>query len=106
MIFARLICYNQCMQFDPDTWGLSPYIVRGQPSRDPLRWSPDGLVATALDLPNEPLRTYSWYGVRGSNRYPMGKAFPDYLELDGWDSKPSLLGFGVLLLLIYLIFKK
>jgi hypothetical protein len=94
------------MQFNTDVWGLSPVMVRGQPSGDPLRWTPQGLVATALDLPNEPVRTHSWYGVRGSQKYPFGKAFPDYLELDGWDAKYPLLGLGVIVLLVYLLFMR
>lgn len=96
------------MRFRP-IWGKTPVIVRGQPSGDPLRWTPQGFVSTALDLPNEPLRTYSWYGVRGSQKYPFGKAFPDYLELDSWDlgqdvsaltSVQIIVGVGILLLLL------
>jgi hypothetical protein len=81
-------------------------MVQGQPSGDPLRWTPQGLVSTALDLPNEPVRTYSWYGVRGSKKYPFGKAWTDAWEIEGWDAKYPLLGVGVIVLLAYLLFMR
>jgi len=69
----------------PLIWGMSPVTVKGQPSGDTLRWTPTGLIQTALDIPDEPLRTYSWYGVRGSKKYPFGRAWNDAWQIDGWN---------------------
>jgi hypothetical protein len=83
------ICYNKFMQALPV--GVSSIAVRG--FRDPsdiLRWTPQGFVQVGTDMPGEPIRTYSVYGVRGSSKYPMGKAFPEPWEIDGWDGIGSL----------------
>lgn len=81
-------------------------------SDDTLRWVPgQGWLNIATDIPGEPLRTYSYYGVRGSKKYPYGKSFTDPYELDGWDihlNKQHLWIFGslaVILGVIYLLRK-
>jgi len=69
---------------------------------DIMRWTPQGYQQTALDMEGEPLRTYSPYGVRGSQKYPFGKAFKEAWEIDGWDHHltPGLAVAALLLLLL------
>lgn len=63
---------------------------------DPVRYSPIyGKVTSPLFDPNEPVRTYSPYGWRGSQKYPFGRAFPDRWSIEGLET-PSK--FGLLLL--------
>lgn len=76
---------------------------------DILRWNPGGgYFSTALDMKNEPLRTYSVYGVKGSRKFPMGKAFPEMFELDNWDDfinyKSIAIGIIVSIIILKLIF--
>jgi len=53
---------------------------------DPVR----GLVSSPMFEAGEPLTPQSVYGWRGSKKYPMGKAFPDYLSIEGWEAKKFL----------------
>lgn len=70
--------------------------------RDPtdiMRWSPTGYMSTALDMPGEPIRTYSPYDVRGSSKYPFGKAFKEPWELSGEGSSKTWILIASILLL-------
>ena len=52
---------------------------------DPIR----GMVTSPLFEEDEPIRTFSPMGWRGSKKYPFGKAFPEKNLIEGWDT-----GFG------------
>jgi len=73
-------------------------------------WDPyAGRVSSPLFEEGEPLTPQSVYGWRGSKKYPMGKAFPDWLSLesyDGVDTSWKMLLVGVSVALItYCIYK-
>lgn len=98
------------MQDAPKIWGQSAFTVKGEGSGDPLRWTPAGFVQTGLDLPGEDVRTYSWYGVTGTKKYPFGKAFKDPWEISGWnlgqmDTSLSLYTGLITVILLVLVFK-
>lgn len=61
------------------TYGLSSE-VRTNPDGTVAHWGVYGWYSTPLDDPKEPLRTYSYYGWRGSQRFPFGKAFISLYE--------------------------
>lgn len=48
---------------------------------DPVR----GHISSPLFEEGERLRPNSVYDWRGSKKYPMGKAFPDWNVIEGWD---------------------
>ena len=54
---------------------------------DPIR----GNVSGPMIQGDEPIRTFSPYGWRGSKRFPMGLPFPQWNVVEGWD---GLAGFG------------
>jgi len=96
------------MFYLPSYFPYGPIAQQGW--RDPtdiIRWTPQGYVSTALDMIGEPIRTYSVYGVRGSSKYPFGKAFREPWEIDGIDdiaSNKLLIIFAIIIAVIFLRF--
>jgi hypothetical protein len=72
---------------------------------DPVR----GHVSSPLFEEGEPLRPNSVYDWRGSKKYPMGKAFPDWNVIEGFDMPSNkwllLAGVAVLGASAYFYFK-
>jgi hypothetical protein len=72
---------------------------------DPVR----GLVTSPMFEKDEPIRTFSPMGWRGSKKYPFGKAFPEKNLIENWDIGPTTRTkwvFGIILILgLYIIAK-
>ena len=79
-----------------------PYRVNREGER--MEWDPvRGWITSPMFDPNEPVRTFSPMGWRGSQKYPFGKAFPEKNVIEGWGDlnefsmnkvKGALLGLG------------
>lgn len=64
--------------------GGLPYRVNEAGERtvyDPVR----GHISSPLFEKGEPITPQSVYGWRGSKKYPMGRAFPEWNVIEGWD---------------------
>lgn len=92
----------------PGYFPYGPIVRRGWVDKsDILRWTPEGYYSSGYDLPGETVKTFTPYGVRGSRKYPMGKAFPELFELDGWDfinQKSMIIGIIVSLIILKFLF--
>lgn len=67
---------------------------------DIMRWTPSGYRSSAYDIPNNQIRTYSPYGVRGSTKYPFGKVFKEVWEIDGYNSNFDILLLAIVIVLL------
>lgn len=71
--------------------GVSP--VRRDWEGDPVVWDPiRGSVTSPMFDPNEPVRTFSPGGWRGSKKHPWGKAFPTKNMIEGLGDYGSITG--------------
>lgn len=60
-----------------------PYRVNREGER--MEWDPvRGWITSPMFDPNEPVRTFSPMGWRGSKKYPFGKAFPEKNVIEGY----------------------